>query len=236
MCGRYTLAVPLDEIEEALGYPAVAYLEHHPRYNVAPTQAAPVVAVGREGEPRLVPMTWGLVPWWADDPGVGRRMVNARAESAALRPAFRDAFRSRRCLVPADGFYEWVSAGRGRPKRPFLLRRPDGGLLTLGGLWEAWRPAPGEPPLLTFTVLTTEPNGVVGPLHDRMPVVLPPEGRARWLDPDAAPEGLGDLLAPAPDDLLEAVEVSTRVSDPANDDPGCVEPLADAGSSGVAGG
>lgn len=225
MCGRYSLTLPQDELEEILGYPAVASLDHGPRYNVAPSQTAPVVAVGREGAPRLVPMTWGLVPFWAEDPSIGNRLVNARAESAPARPAFREAFRRRRCLVPADGFYEWLAQGRGRPKRPFRLRRPDGAPLTLAGVWERWRSGPGAEALLTYTILTTEPNASVRPLHDRMPVVVLPADRARWLDPASDPAGLSDVLHPAPDDLLEVVEVSRRVSDAANDDPECVRPV-----------
>ncbi len=224
MCGRYTLTLPLSEIEDALGVPPVEGLEHHPRYNVAPTQVAPVVAVGREGVPRLVPMRWGLVPFWAEDSSIGSRMINARAESVEAKPAFREAWRRRRCLVPADGFFEWLAQGRGRPKRPFWIYPAAGGLLTLGGLWERWRP-PGEDDfLLTFTILTTEPNAVVRPLHDRMPLVVPPRARERWLDPAAGSDDLNGLLGPAPDALLEAVEVTSRVSDPAHDDPACLEP------------
>jgi putative SOS response-associated peptidase YedK len=204
------VAWPLDE-----GFPWQA------SYNVAPGTAAPVV-VNLE-RPLVTAHRWGLVPHWARDPKMGYRMINARAETLAEKPAFRAAIRRRRCLVLADGFYEWRK--QGRQKTPFYIRRRSGGLLTLAGLWESWKQPDGES-LRSFTIITVGPNRLLEPIHDRMPAILGPDARDRWLDPDPAdPATLAPLLAPCAEDELEAFEVSTLVNSPANDSSRCIEPV-----------
>ncbi len=224
MCGRYTLTVDQEALQVALGVEGL--LHPRPRFNIAPTQEAPAVVVG-EGPARAAALRWGLVPFWADDPSIGNRMINARSETAHRKPAFRQAFSRRRCLLPADGFYEWKKAPGG--KRPFWVHREDRGVFTMAGLWERWRPEgdggsePGEP-VETFTILTTDANEMLRPLHDRMPVIVAPEDRGVWLDPDAGEDALLDLLRPAPAAPLGVREVSTRVNSPANDDAACLDP------------
>jgi putative SOS response-associated peptidase YedK len=228
MCGRYSVGRTPEEIEEIFEAPVPPGLGL-PRWNVAPTQTAPVVALGREGERRIVPLRWGLVPHWASDPSVGARHINARAETVETAPAFRDAFARRRVLVPADGFYEWSKGPGG--KRPWWIHHARGGVLALAGVRESWRPradadesgGAAVEPLRTFAILTTEPNPTVAPLHDRMPVVLRPEDWAAWLDPATPIERIRSLLRPAPEDLLDARAVSTRVNRVDNDDERCVE-------------
>ncbi len=199
-----------------------------PRWNVAPTQEVP--AVRREGDGRhLVLLRWGLVPFWAGDPSVGARMINARAETVAGKPAFRDAFRRRRCLVPADGFYEWRAEGRRR--QGYAIRRRDRAPFAFAGLWERWNGPKGGPapaaPLETVTVITTTANATLAPLHERMPVILDAGDWERWLDPAAPAAELERLLVPAPDGLLEAYPVGPRVNSVANDDESCAAPRDD---------
>lgn len=235
MCGRYTLTAPADELVEVFDVGALTFDHWPPRYNLAPTQDAPIVVRGREGERRLGLMRWGLVPGWADDPSIGGRLINARAETAAGKPAFRDAFAERRCLVPADGFYEWQrrpAPSGGKPvKVPWWIHRPGRRPFAFAGLWERWRSAGGGSPLVTFTILTTEPNERVRPLHDRMPVILPDRAAEdRWLSPDARADDLAELLTPVAGDYLEAWPVSTAVNRPANDAPELIERLEPPGA------
>ncbi len=220
MCGRYSVAVSPEEISEAFEAPVSGPVAS-PRWNVAPTQDAPVVLVDGEGRRSLRSLRWGLVPHWAET-RAGPLRINARSESAATNGAFREAFARRRCLVPADGFYEWRKIGA--RKQPFWIHHQRGGLLGLAGLWERWCERGGEP-LETFTILTTLPNAVVAPLHSRMPVVLPPGAWSVWLDPAASIARLVPLLAPAPDDLLAARAVSPLMSRGDVDDPRCIEAL-----------
>ena len=231
MCGRYSLAVSPDELEQIFSAVAEGALEL-PRWNVAPTQDAPVVVVGREGR-RIVQLRWGLVPFWAVDPFVGARHINARAETVATRPAFKDTLEHRRCLVPADGFYEWADRPGGGPRIPHWIHHKRGGVLAFAGLRERWRARSAEgaesEPLRTFTIITTAPNGAVAPLHDRMPVVLPPAAWDAWLDPETPTSGALALLVPAPEDLLEAHAVSTRVNRIEHDDPACIAPVVHRG-------
>ncbi len=198
--------------------------EYRPRYNVAPTQEAPVLIRGEDGL-RLGPLRWGLVPHWADDPAIGSRMINARSETAASKPAFREAFRRRRCLVPTDGFYEW-RPGEGGRKTPYWIHLPEGGVFTFAGLWERWRPS-GGPPLHTFTILTTEASADLRPYHPRMPVVVPAGRRGAWLDPSAGTAELDPLLGSPPEGTFRAREVSTLVNSPAHESPECVRPVDD---------
>lgn len=218
MCGRYSLTTPPEAMRQVFGFAERPDLA--PRYNLAPGQPAPAVrATGEAGGRTLVMLRWGLVPGWAEDPAAGARRINARAETVAEKPSFRAAFRRRRCLIPADGFYEWRRAGGGR--RPWHVRRPDGGVLALAGLYERWQ-APGGEPLETCAIVTTEANAVVRPIHHRMPVIVAPGAFAIWLEGGTA--AAGDLLRPAPDDALEAYPVSRRVNDVRNDDPACLAP------------
>lgn len=228
MCGRYTLALPLSTLVEVFQVDHTALDRLEPRYNIAPTQDAPAVLEDGEGGRRLGHLRWGLVPGWADDPSLGNRMINARSETAASKPAFRNAFRRRRCLVPADGFYEWRKPEKGKgSKTPFHIHAPTGGPLGLAGLWERWRPPEGEggEPLYTFTILTRDAPTWMKPLHHRMPVILPPDSWDRWLAVDAPVEDVETLLAEGGEVPLEAVEVSTRVNSPGNDDAECVDPV-----------
>ena len=191
-----------------------------PRYNIAPTQ--PVVAVhASEGAGRNCEMMhWGLIPSWADDPAIGTRMINARAETVATKPSFRSAFRQRRCLVVADGFYEWQKLER--RKQPHYIRLRDGKPFAFAGLWERWNKGEGGP-LDTCTIITTSPNELIENLHDRMPVILPPNHFEDWLEPEPlALSRLQDLLVPYPAEGMEAYPVSTYVNKPANDGPECV--------------
>lgn len=220
MCGRYLLRTPAEILAQLFGIDEVAPLE--PRFNAAPTQTMPVVRVGADSRRHLDRLRWGLVPSWSKDASGAARMINARGETVAEKPAFRSAFRRRRCLVPADGFYEWKKVGSA--KQPVLIRARSGGPLVLAGLWESWAPATGEP-WETFTIVTTEANRVLREVHDRMPVVLAPEDFSLWLDPEVRePEALVPLLVPAPSERFEWVPVSRRVNNVRNDDPGCAEP------------
>jgi putative SOS response-associated peptidase YedK len=213
MCGRFTLTVAPDALLAELGLAPVE--DFAPRFNIAPTQNVLAVAAARAGERRLGVLRWGLVPHWADDIAVGARMINARSETAATRAAFREAFDRRRCLIVADGFYEWrKEAGR---KVPLRFVQPDRQPFTFAGLWERWRQKDGTD-LHTCTILTTRPNAVVAPIHDRMPVIIAPADRERWLDRAADAAAVADLLHPPPDDALEGYPVSDRVNAVANDD------------------
>lgn len=223
--------VRLFQVDETVVQPD----EHRPRYNMAPTQSALVVATAADGTTRkLGTMRWGLIPHWADSPTIGNRMINARSDRVATSRAYRAAFATRRCLIPADGFYEWAPPRAGDPippgarqpaKRPFHFHTSDRTPVALAGLWETWRDAEGVP-LRSFTILTTDANAQVGPVHDRMPVILDRDDWARWLTPTPLePAERERLLSPASDGLLVADEVSTRVNRPVEDDPGLIEPL-----------
>jgi putative SOS response-associated peptidase YedK len=223
MCGRYTLTAPgeiVAEIFELVDVPPIL-----PRYNLAPTQEAAVVRVVKPGAPRiLASLRWGLIPYWAQDPAIGNRMINARAESLAEKPAYRDSFRRRRCLVPADGFYEWKKLDA-KTKQPYLIHRQDRRPFAFAGLWDAWR-SPESGPLETFTIITTSPNDLLRPLHDRMPVILDPRDYAAWLDPaNRNAAHLQSLLAPAPETGWQATPVSRAVNHADHDEPDCIEPL-----------
>jgi putative SOS response-associated peptidase YedK len=193
---------------------------------VAPTQA--VVTVTDDGTRRLEEMRWGLVPRWAKDPKGGARMINARAETLAERPAFRGVLRRQRCLIPADGFYEWAEAASGRmAKQPMYVRLRTGEPFAFAGLWDEWRPPAGGEPLRTCTIVTTEANALLATFHHRMPVILAPEVEAVWLDPALTdPEPLRSLLVPYPAEAMEAYPVSPAVNAVANDDAQLVLPLA----------
>lgn len=222
MCGRFTLITPAEALAEQFQLFEIPSLA--PRYNIAPTQPVAVVRqVPGDGQRELVLLRWGLVPFWAKDPGIGARMINARSETVADKPAFRAAFRRRRCLVPADGFYEWQRLERG--KQPFYVRLRDEKPFALAGLWEHWE-GPDETTVNSCTLLTTEPNDLIRPVHSRMPVILAPKDYDLWLDPGVQKaELLRPLLRPYPSEGMLAYPVSTWVNKPKNDSPRCIEPL-----------
>ncbi len=225
MCGRYTLSVPLSNLVDSFDVLPPEF-EYPPRYNIAPTQDAPVIAQDEQGR-RMGLLRWGLVPSWAKDPSVGSRMINARAETVAEKPAFRSAFRHRRCLVPADGFFEWrkegVGQGRKVPKTPIWIHRADREPFVMAGLWEKWVPERGEP-VFTFTLITTEAAPLLQDIHHRMPVILPKVAWSLWLDSSAPASELKPLLRPFADEL-RAHAVSTLVNSPGNDVKECIEPV-----------
>jgi putative SOS response-associated peptidase YedK len=252
MCGRFAASSPPSVIAEKFEVKDVPELDLSPRWNVAPTMDALVVTRSEEGERAMDALRWGLVPWWADSPAIGSKLINARAESVASSRAFRSALSSRRCIVPVDGFYEWkplgggtgagaAAAGRqgarkgggsgrvsGRAKRasrrqPYFVRASGGGLLALAGLWERWRDAEGNW-LRSFTIVTTPANSLLEPIHDRMPAVLPPEAWEAWLDGAGTDASAARaLLGPCPPEAVEAVPVSELVNSPRNDGAELVE-------------
>jgi len=236
MCGRFTLRASAAEVAEQFALFEAPRLV--PRYNIAPTQPVPVVRLaahqlesrgrpaGRETEPvrEFALLHWGLIPSWAKDPKIGARMINARAESVLEKPAFRQAMRRRRCLVVADGFYEWRKA-EGR-KQPYFIHRQDDRPFGFAGLWESWHGAEGEL-LESCTIITTGPSRLLAPIHDRMPVILPAEHYERWLDPASRAEELQALLVPNESEPLEAYPVGSLVNSPRNDSPQCVERVRD---------
>ena len=218
MCGRFSLKTTPDTLERIFGHSAPP--GYHPRYNVAPSQEV-LAIVAEDGAERPAMLRWGLVPFWAKDPGIGNKLVNARAESIAEKPAFRAAFRKRRCLILADGFYEWQQRRDG--KHPMWVHLPDGAPFALAGLWERWDR--GEHPLETCTILTTDANPFMRTIHTRMPIILDAAAGKAWLDAAASETELHDLLAASAEVELEAHEVSRLVNNPANDRPECIEPM-----------
>jgi len=218
MCGRFALIVDASLLADVFDVDPPRELK--PRFNIAPTQTIPIVRAGKATPRECAFARWGLIPSWAKDEKMGARMINARGETVAEKPSFRSAVKSRRCLVPADGFYEWVRTGDG--KQPHYIHFSDGRVFAFAGLWERWNKGEGGP-LETCTIITTTPNALIADLHDRMPVILPPTHFAKWLEPQPlAPERLQELLVPHPDDGMEAYPVSTYVNKPVNDGPECV--------------
>ena len=234
MCGRYVSSTPVAALAERFMVDEVKAPDTEARYNVAPTDDVYAIAT-RHGVRKLGTFRWGLVPHWAKDPKVGNRMINLRAETVSEKPSFQRTLQRHRCVIPADGFYEWKHLGRGRRKQPFFIRAKDGEPLALAGLWEAWKErgddaGPEEEAeaewLRTCTVLTTEPNDLLAPVHDRMPAILTPEDVDTWLDEDVTDVStLSKLLRPYPSELLEMWPVTTEVNTVTNDGPELVEPL-----------
>jgi putative SOS response-associated peptidase YedK len=225
MCGRYSLTNDLEAFIDGLG---VVRNETTltPRYNISPMQFSPVLLM-EEGERILRTMRWGLVPSWAKDPDIGNRMINARAETLAEKPSFRDAFRKRRCCIVADGFYEWYQPPGEKTKTPIRFVMKDRRPFLLAGLWERWQP-PGAEELRTFTIITAEPNELLARFHHRMAVILPADRIDQWLDPgNTSTEDLSALLRPYPADRMEAYPVSTRINVPRNDSPDLIDPQGD---------
>lgn len=223
MCGRYTLTTPVGEladrfgVEDPLPEDSVA-----PRYNVAPSQEVLTVVADGVGERRMELLRWGLVPSWAKEPKSGP--INARAETVAEKPSFRKPFRERRGLIVADGYFEWKKQGGG-PKQPYYFTVRGGEPFAFAGLWEVWRRSGGEE-LRTCALVTTKPNQLAAEVHDRMPVILPPEAYELWLDPDAGTDELLSVLAPYPADEMEAHPVSIYVNSPSNEGERCIAPVA----------
>jgi putative SOS response-associated peptidase YedK len=225
MCGRFTLTDPDPaRIRARFGLTESAELseDEEPRYNIAPTDPVLAIRRGDRGERQLGRLRWGLVPGrWAERRS-GPPLINARAETLESQPAFAESFRERRCLIPADGFYEWRNEGSS--KTPYWISRVDGDLFAFAGLWASLPARDGEGELVSCTIVTCEPNELIRPLHDRMPVVLMPDAEARWLDPAAGAQELGSLLAPAPEDLLALREVVDAVNDVREDGPHLLAP------------
>ena len=231
MCGRFVSITEPDGLVRFFTVDERKTDDLPPSYNVAPSQ--PVYAVAEHAEQRnLVRFQWGLVPHWAKDPKIGNKLINARAESLAEKPAFRDVFKRKRCLIPADGFYEWRKLADGR-KVPYFIHREDGAPLAFAGLWSSWRDRQfpddtADAWLRTCTIVTTDAGSRVRELHTRMPVMLPPDAWEAWLDPDLQdPAELRHLLDLASDAPLVWHPVSTRVNTPANDDPSLIEAVAE---------
>ena len=220
MCGRYTLRSSPQAVAKAFQLSDVP--DFSPRDNIAHTQQLLAIRQ-RDGSSEAPFLHWGLVPSWADDPSIGNRMINARAESVADKPSFRSAFKRGRCLIVADGFYEWQKTGKA--KQPFYIRLKQDHPFAFDGLAEHWHR--GEQTIDSCTIITTDANELMAPIHDRMPVILAPEDYDRWLDPQFQDkEKLLGLLRPFPADRLQAIPVSTLVNSPRNENPACVERLA----------
>jgi putative SOS response-associated peptidase YedK len=226
MCSRYTLTSPHEAVRAHFGYLNEAIFP--PRYNIAPSQPVAIVRNTERGGREMALVRWGLIPSWVKDPREFKMLINARSESAADKPSFRAAVRHKRCLVPADGFYEWIGAAGA--KRPHLIRARDRRMMGLAAIYENWLGADGSE-IETMAILTTAANTTMAVLHDRMPVIIPPEQFDLWLDcrPGTATHIL-DLMAPAPDDLLDIVEVNRRLNNPRNEGPDVQEPVAVTGS------
>jgi len=220
MCGRYSLTTPEDQLVEVFDVPPLTF-DYRARYNIAPSQDVPVVASDRRGT-RLGMLRWGFVPVWADNPSIGSRMINARAETLRNKPAFKRAVISRRCLVPADGFYEWA-AEDGR-KVPYWIHSPDREPMGFAGVWERWH-LQGTEPVFSMAIITVDANEGIRHLHDRMPAIVPAADRKAWLDAETPVQDALRLLKPY-EGALEAHPVSTLVNSPANDEPECIEPVS----------
>jgi putative SOS response-associated peptidase YedK len=218
MCGRFALIVDASVLADVFDVDPPR--DFTPRFNIAPTQEVPIVRADQTGSRECSLVRWGLVPSWSKDEKIGARMINARSETAAEKPSFRSAIKTRRCLVPASGFYEWVQGPGG--KQPHFIHFADARVFAFAGLWERWSKGTGDP-LDTFTILTTAPNDLMADLHDRMPVILPRASYTEWLEPrPLSPDRLQEMLSPPPADGMEAYPVTTHVNRPANDDAECI--------------
>jgi putative SOS response-associated peptidase YedK len=221
MCGRYRLSRRKQLVEEY--FDSAAEEDWVPRYNIAPTQPVPIIRQNPK-EPRreLSLVRWGLIPWWAKDPSGAAGMINARSETAATKPAFRDALKLRRCLIPADGFYEWKKTGKS--KQPYCFQVNDGQLFAFAGLWDRWKDPSGQW-IKSCSILTTTPNSVTSAVHDRMPVILDPDSYNLWLDPGLQDvRVVSDILKPYEAQVMRCYPVSSRVNHVANDDEECSRP------------
>lgn len=221
MCGRFTLTLSAEQIEARFGVPLPA--QHKPRYNIAPTQEILTLISDKQGR-RVENLRWGLIPHWAKDPKIAQRLINARAETLFEKPSFRDAVKQRRCLIIADGFYEWRQTEKGR-KVPVYVRLKSKKPFGFAGLWERWKSPEGQT-IQTCTIITTEPNDLIKPIHSRMPVIVPRELEEFWLDPSPrARAELERVLRPYQAEEMELFEVSAAVSSPSTDGPECIAPV-----------
>jgi putative SOS response-associated peptidase YedK len=224
MCGRFSLTVDADSIQMHFPWLANIPPQMAPRYNIAPTQ--PIAVIPNSQPDTVTHMVWGLIPFWAKDPSIGSRMINARSETLAEKPSFRNAYKRRRCLILADGFYEWVKRPGEKSKTPYYIRMQDDAPFALAGLWEDWQSKEDGSQLQSATIITTEPNELVAPLHNRMPVILPKESYQEWLAPgEKATADLQPLLSPYAPEGMKAYPVSTLVNSPANDLPEAIQPV-----------
>jgi len=222
MCGRFTLTVDPAELQETFAdvtFPP----KFAPRFNIAPTQ--PVLAIANDDRHAADFFVWGLIPMWAKDPSIGNRLINARAETLEEKPAFRGSLKYKRCLILADGFYEWKTGPNGKTKTPYFIHMNDRKPFAFAGLWDSWNSADGSQ-IKSCTIITTEPNDLMSLIHDRMPAILHPRDYARWLDPSPqTPENLKPLVKPYPAEGMNAYPVSTMVNKPENDIPELVVPV-----------
>lgn len=220
MCGRFYLDAAADDLARVFALPTIPDLV--PRYNIAPSQSVGAIRMGGAGR-EWVSLHWGLIPFWAKDKKFGYRTINARAETVESKPAFRAAFKSRRCIIPCSGFYEWRKVQDG--KQPYCIHPKQGGVFAIAGLYEHWKSEDGEV-IDSCTIIVTEANSVVSEIHDRMPVILSPPAYSIWLDPKLQETAtLKVLLVPCPVEAIAAYPVSRRVNNPRNDDPACIAPL-----------
>lgn len=228
MCGRYTHLYTWKELHRLLSLNASVEFELGDRYNVAPSQLAPVVRAVESGR-ELAKMRWGLVPAWAKDVKIAYSTINARAEGLADKPAFRSAFKRRRCLVPVSGFYEWKAVPGAKVKQPYYITLADGEVMVFAGLWESWRDptAPQDAPAIeSFTIITTSANELMATIHDRMPVIVDAADFARWLDPaNQETASIAGIMKPYSSELMLATPVSTLVNSPKNDNPKCIQSI-----------
>ena len=230
MCGRYALTSNLDELQARFNFEA-RDLEYQPRYNIAPTQQSLVVT--NDGSRQVEQMRWGLVPFWAKDIKIGSRMINAVGETVSAKPAFRAAYKKRRCLVLANGFFEWRKDGKARI--PFYLHLGGQPPIAFAGLWETWKSPDGES-IKSFTIVTTQPNRFIEPIHNRMPVILSQETEALWLDPMTEDSDILDrLLVPAPAEEMAGYQVSQVVNSVKNSGPDCIQAVEPSETSGTLG-
>ena len=222
MCGRFTLTASPEQLQQAIPGLNVPTAKMAARYNIAPRQ--PVAVVPNDGQMKLDYFVWGLIPSWAKDPSIGNRMINARGETLAEKPSFRTAFRRRRCLILADGFFEWKQNPGSKTKTPMYIHLKSGQPFAFAGLWENWN-APDGSSVLSCTIITTTPNTLMEPIHNRMPVILPPTSYTQWLEPgEQDPTSLQALIQPYPAEAMSAYPVSTLVNRPENDVAAVIQP------------
>lgn len=219
MCGRYNLRVSPAELEALFGVNDAP--DFPQRYNIAPTQDVPVLHLDEAGEKRLTSMRWGLIPFWSKDMKIGDKLINARGETVAEKPSFRAAFKRRRCLIPASGFYEWRREGK--EKWPFHMHHIDDSPFAFAGLWETWQHDGSK--INSFTIITTAANEFMSKIHDRMPVLIEPNQFPIWLDHDVDPDALQEFLQPVEWNNFEAVPISQTVNNARNETPDCLNPL-----------